>query len=123
VFRQNVVLVGDAAGFFDGITGEGMGLALVGARLAATRIREHLASGEIEPFRRYDRERRALARNSELLGRLTLFTGPKAAPARWSTRNLARRPATFDRLAAVGAGELPMRGLRPRDLVALTLGL
>ncbi len=122
-FRSNVVLVGDAAGFFDGITGEGMALALVSARLAAEAIRAHLECGSVEPFRSYDQERAALARNSELLGRLTLFLSPKPALARWSTRNLSRRPATFDRLTAISAGERPMRSLRPRDLLALALGL
>jgi flavin-dependent dehydrogenase len=52
-WRANVVLVGDAAGFFDGITGEGMSLALVSARLCAQAVREHLETGEFQPFRRY----------------------------------------------------------------------
>ncbi|MGH2610078.1 MAG: NAD(P)/FAD-dependent oxidoreductase, partial [Tepidiformaceae bacterium] len=122
-FRGNVVLVGDAAGFFDGITGEGMSLALVSARLAAVAIREHLPSGSLAPFRRYHDQRRALARNSELLGRLTLFLGPRPGVARWSTRNLGRQPATFERLTAINSGERPFTSLRPRDLLALTLGL
>jgi flavin-dependent dehydrogenase len=102
-FRGNIVLVGDAAGFFDGITGEGMSLALVSARLAARAIIEHLGSGSVAPFRRYHDQRQTLARNSELLGHLTLLLGPRPRLARWSARNLARQPTTFERLAAIGS--------------------
>ncbi|MEX1102643.1 MAG: FAD-dependent monooxygenase, partial [Dehalococcoidia bacterium] len=121
-FRANVVLVGDAAGFFDGITGEGMSLALRSARLCAEALERHLETGSPEPFRAYDRERRALSRNSEIMGKLMLALGPRAALARWSTRNLARQPTTFERLAAINAGERPLSSLRPRDLLALALG-
>ena len=89
-WRANLVLVGDAAGFFDGITGEGMSVALVSARLAAAVVQEHLESGSYEPFREYERSRRALVRNSNLLGRVSLTLGAQPALARWSVRNLER---------------------------------
>jgi flavin-dependent dehydrogenase len=121
-YQGNVVLVGDAAGFFDGITGEGMSLALRSARLCALAVGEHLATASLDPFRAYDRQRRALGRNSELTGRLMLALGRRERLARWSTRNLGRRAATFERLAAINAGEAGLSSLRPRDALALTLG-
>ncbi len=122
-WRGNVVLVGDAAGFFDGITGEGMSLALVSARHCALAVDRYLAEAGFEAFRRYARIRRGLARNSDLLGGVSLALGERPALAEWSVRNLARRPATFDRLAAINAGELGFSALRPRDALALALGL
>ncbi len=122
-YRGNVILVGDAAGFYDGITGEGMSLALRSARLCAHAVQQHLETRSLDPFRLYDRERRALARNSEVMGRLMLALGPRERLARWSTRNLARHPETFERLAAINAGEAGLSTLRPRDGIALTLGL
>jgi flavin-dependent dehydrogenase len=122
-WRSNVVLVGDAAGFFDGITGEGMSLALVSARLCAEAVQQHLAGGDLRPFREYATKYRAAARNSEALGRLSLALAGRPRLARFAVRNLARRPATFDRLAAINAGELPFSAIRPRDIPAIALGL
>ena len=122
-WRANVVLVGDAAGFFDGITGEGMSLALASARLCAKAVTEYLETGEFQPFRRYDSELRAAARNSEVLGRLSLGLGQRPALARFAVRNLSRRPQTFAKLAAINAGEARLGSLRPRDALALMLGL
>jgi menaquinone-9 beta-reductase len=120
---SNLVLVGDAAGFFDGITGEGMSLSLVSARLCAEAVHEYLDSGNELAFLRYDRERRALARSSTLLARLTLALAGRRWTAALSLRNLRRRPGTFARLVAINAGELPLSAIRPRDLLALAAGV
>ena len=56
-------------GFYDGVTGEGMSLALLSARRCAEAVHQHLW-GNAEAFATYDREWSALARNSHLLGRL-----------------------------------------------------
>jgi flavin-dependent dehydrogenase len=95
----------DAAGFFDGITGEGMSLALVSARHCAEAVDEFLATGSAEPLRRYERRRRSLARNSEILGRMTLALASREWTARRALRGLARRPETFAKLVAVSSGE------------------
>ena len=118
-WRANVVLAGDAAGFFDGITGEGMSVALRGAERAARAVDAYLATGSYAPFRRYDRERRALTGNSDLLGRLSLGLARSPVVAELAVRNLGRRPETFARLVAVNTGAAGLRSLRPRDVAAL----
>jgi flavin-dependent dehydrogenase len=116
---RNLVLAGDAAGFFDGISGEGMALALTSARFCAEAIAEYLDSGNQAAFAAYGRKRRALARPSELLARLSLFLAARPALARRSLANMGRHPETFARLVAVNSRDLPLRALRPRDLVAI----
>jgi flavin-dependent dehydrogenase len=121
-WRANVVLVGDAAGFFDGISGEGMSMALVSARACATAIDAHLRGGGSEPFRTYDRERRAMVRNSNLLARVSLVLGSNPRLAHAAVQNLQRHPSTFAKLTAINSGDAPLRSLRPRDLLALACG-
>jgi flavin-dependent dehydrogenase len=120
-YRSNLVLAGDAAGFFDGITGEGMSAALAGARLCATAIEAHLG-GDARAFARYDHEQHSLVRNSNVLGQISLALGSQTRLATVAVRNLARRPETFERLVAINSGAKPLRSLRPRDFGALLLG-
>ncbi len=122
-WRRNLVLAGDAAGFFDGITGEGISLALASARECAAAVCSYLEDGNEAAFAAYDRRRRELARPSELLARLSLLLSKRRLTRALAVRNLARRPETFSRLVAVNAGELPLSALRPRDLLALALGV
>ncbi|MGH2633125.1 MAG: NAD(P)/FAD-dependent oxidoreductase [Tepidiformaceae bacterium] len=122
-WRANLVLAGDAAGFFDGISGEGMSAALCSGPLAAQAVHDYLATGSYAPFRAYDRARQALARNSDLLARVSLALSRNHVVARRAVSNLARQPETFTRLVAVSNGAAPLRSLRPRDLLALTTGL
>lgn len=122
-WRRNLVLVGDAAGFLDAITGEGMSLALVSARDCAAAVDRFLADHDERWFRRYAASRRTLIRNPELLGRLSLALASRPPIARFAIRNMARRPQTFARLVGVSSGELALRSLRPADAAALLLGL
>jgi flavin-dependent dehydrogenase len=122
LWNRNLVLAGDAAGFFDGITGEGMSLALASARSCAESVHGYLDDGDTRHFMRYEAKRRRMARNSELLGRLTLLLSKRPWTARRSIRGLGRRPASFSRLLAVSSGEASIRSLRPWDLAAPILG-
>jgi flavin-dependent dehydrogenase len=122
LWSRNLVLCGDAAGFFDGITGEGMSLALASARDCAEAVDAFISTGDAKNFRRYEAKRLALARNSELLGRLTLLLSKRQWTARRAIRGLGRRPQAFSRLVGVSSGEAPMRNLRPWDLGAPLLG-
>jgi flavin-dependent dehydrogenase len=121
-WRANLVLTGDAAGFFDGITGEGMSIALVSARACAQAAHRYLSSGDYEPFREYAARRTVLVRNSNLLGRVSLTLGSRPWLARLAVRNLQRQPETFEKLVAINNGEANLRALHPRDLVALATG-
>lgn len=122
-WRANLVLAGDAAGFFDGISGEGMTAALLSARECAAAVDAYLESGSYEAFRKYDRRRRALVRNSNLLARVSLALSRQPKVAELAVRNLSRRPETFGRLVAINTGEAGLRSLRPRDVMALGFGL
>jgi flavin-dependent dehydrogenase len=123
-WRGNLLLVGDAAGFLDGISGEGMSAALLGAEQAVAAI-DAVLDGEEPPvaFARYGRRRAALVRDSNLMSRLALLISRDPRLARFAIANLQRRPATFARLVAVNAGELPLSSLRPRDALGLALGI
>ncbi len=122
-WRGNLILVGDAAGFFDGITGDGMSAALVTARMCAEAVGSFLDSNEYAAFREYDCRRRAVGRNAKLLARVSLGLARRPALARFAVRNMAHRPESFSRLVNIASSESPLRSLRPRDVSALTLGL
>lgn len=121
-WRGNLVLAGDAAGFFDGISGEGMSAALLGAGACARALDQWLDDEDARHLRRYDAERRVLVLNAELLARLSLVLARKPGLAARGVGNLSRRPETFARLVAISAGEAPLRSFGVRDALALVAG-
>jgi flavin-dependent dehydrogenase len=121
--RANLLLAGDAAGFHDAISGEGMSLALRAARPAADAVLAYLESGSRDGFVAYERIARRMRRPSTLFADLMLALRDRPPLARRAMRNLARQPGTFARLIALNGSELEIRDLRPRDLAALVLGL
>jgi flavin-dependent dehydrogenase len=122
-WRKNLVLVGDAAGFYDGVTGEGMSLALVTARLCATAVDRFLLGDGEASFREYDRKRRALARNPRILGGLVLALAAHPGMGSRAVANLARHPETFAKLVSINQGERGLASLRPRDILAFLTGI
>lgn len=123
MWRANLVLAGDAAGFFDPISGNGMTLALVSARHCASAIDAYLSTGSTEPLREYERRCRALARNSTMFARLILALAARPRLGSHVLGNLARAPRTFSKLAAINDGELGFGALTPRDLLAFAFGV
>lgn len=122
-WRANLVLTGDAAGFFDGISGDGMSAALAMAPPAAFALDQYLDTGSYEAFRAYERERRRSVRDSNALARLSLTLARRPVLARMAVRNLGRRPAAFSHLAAIAADRSGFGSLGPRDLGGLLFGL
>ena len=122
-WQSNLVLAGDAAGFFDGVTGDGMSLALVSARMCAVAIDRFLATGDSAAFAVYARRRRALVRNPQLLGRLLLTLAAHPRIGARVASNLSRHPATFAKLMRINQGERGFTSLRPRDLLAVLTGV
>ena len=121
-WRDNLVLTGDAAGFMDPITGEGMSLALRSARLCADSMARYLEHGDRGAFVRYERAQRAMCRNSALVGRFLIFLSEHRVVGRRVILNLRRRPETVTKLGAINNGTAGFRDLGPRDLTALLLG-
>ncbi len=86
-----ILLIGDAAGAADPITGEGMSLALLSAEAAADAI----VAGDLA---RYESERRRLARPSERLAKLILRLAGSPWLAERTVQLLRTAPAVFSRL-------------------------
>lgn len=105
-WRHNLLLVGDAAGFFDGISGEGISLALVSARLAADTVRSYLQDGNEAHFQRYNGRLMALQRPSNFLARLTLTLAARPSLAQPVLRHLSSHPRFFSWLVALNSGEV-----------------
>jgi len=121
VTADGAVMVGDAAGFYDPFTGEGVTLALRTAELAAATIDDALAA--VRPVGRlaaYEQERRRATRDKFRFNRLVqvAVSWPDAADA--IARRLARRPDLADRLVGIAGDFVPARtAFGPRFLLDL----
>jgi geranylgeranyl reductase family protein len=98
------VLVGDAAGFYDPFTGEGITLALRTAELAAHAIDAALgqtATSSVPRLVAYERAREAATRDKFRFNRLLQVAVGSPAAANAVAHRLARRPDLADRLVGV----------------------
>jgi flavin-dependent dehydrogenase len=104
VCKGNVALVGDAAGYFDAITGEGLAVALhESAALVAA-----LASGGLGG---YTAAHRRINRLPNLMTGLVLGLERHPALRARALRALAAEPALFSRLLGIHARTVPPRRL------------
>ena len=99
VSRGNVVLIGDASGTVDAITGEGIGLGFSQAVLLADCLR----SGDLV---RYEKEHRRLALRPTLMARLMLTLDGRPNLQRRTLKVFLKRPEIFRRLLELHIGEL-----------------
>ncbi len=97
---DGILLVGDAAGTIDPMTGEGICLALRGAELAARTADAALAKGDAarERLAAYDRSRTAAFRHTWMVSRLLQRVIRHPALAALLLRRLADRPRLASRL-------------------------
>lgn len=109
VSAPGAMLVGDAAGFYDPFTGEGVTLALRSAELAAPIAHAALVSGRLDDLSGYDRLRRAATRDKFRLNRLLQTTVSWPALADSVARRLSRRPDLADRLVGIAGDLVPAR--------------
>jgi flavin-dependent dehydrogenase len=115
----NWLLVGDAAGFLDPFTGEGLHRALVSAELAAHAIDRHL-DGDRDGLPRYEEAMRAQFRSKDALSLLVQAFLGRPALFDYAARRLAARPAVRETMGLVMGDLVPaLRGLDPRFLAAL----
>ncbi len=113
------LLVGDAAGFLDPFTGEGLHRALVSAELAAAAIDRHL-DGEPRGLPGYEAAMRARFRSKDALSLLVQAFLERPALFDYAARRLAARPAVRETMGRVMGDLVPAsRGLDPRFLAAL----
>lgn len=112
VALPGVVLIGDAAGFYDPFTGEGVTLALRSAELAAFAVDDALREsrgGTLPRLVAYEHARSLATRDKFRFNRAlqTAVTWPGAADA--IARRLARRPDLADRLVGIAGDFVPAR--------------
>ncbi|HEX5369887.1 MAG TPA: NAD(P)/FAD-dependent oxidoreductase [Dehalococcoidia bacterium] len=122
-WRDNLLLAGDAAGFLDGISGEGMSIALVASQFAADAVRGFIDTANDAHLRGYERRRRSLVRNSNLMSRISLFVAGHRRIGRRAIGNLSKRPATFEKFLSINSGVSGLRTLTPRDAACLLFGV
>ena len=108
-----VLLVGDAAGFHDPFTGEGVFTALRSAELAAATIVGALRAGDVSTaaLGAYTRARRAAFAGKERVTRALQVVIRHRRLATWTCRALARRPAALDALLGVVGDYVPPAAL------------
>jgi geranylgeranyl reductase family protein len=119
VTAPGAVLVGDAAGFYDPFTGEGVTLALRSAELAAAAADAALRAGH-DDFSAYEGTRREATRHKFRLNHLLqlVVSWPEVSNA--VAAKLARRPDLADQLVGIAGDFVPARtALGPRFLAKL----
>jgi flavin-dependent dehydrogenase len=123
VVADGLLLVGDAAGYYDPLTGQGIHQALRSAELAAEAIDSALRTGRVsEALGWYARRHRATFAPARLVQRAIEHVVSRAALRGALLERLAARPFAFDALLAVTGDSSPVRSLlRPRVVSALLL--
>jgi len=117
------LLVGDAAGFYDPFTGEGVTLALRSAEIAAEVAQEALRRGRTDDLAEYDRRRHEATRHKFLLNKLLQQVVARPALSNVVARRLRRRPDLADQLVGIAGDFIPARrALGPSFLLELLRG-
>jgi flavin-dependent dehydrogenase len=111
--------VGDAAGFLDPFTGEGIHRALVSARLAARAIARR-GTGSSADFTSYERAMRARFRAKDLVSLVVQAFLARPAMFDYAARRLASRASLRETMGLVIGDLAPAtQALDPRFLAAL----
>jgi flavin-dependent dehydrogenase len=115
VAEGRVFLVGDAAGFLDPLTGDGITAGLLAAsHLSSLLIRG--GPGAADAYKSWEARR---WRRRVFMGRLALTLSGSSSFARRAIRGLGKHPAALDRLLEVNEGTRSPFSLGARDWVAL----
>lgn len=103
-----LVLLGDAAGFTDPLTGGGMAQALLSAELLARYLPRALAERDDEWLWRFDRRRRAMLRDYVWLTRVLVQAARRPWLSRATLGGMRAFPAFMRHLVGVAAGTRPL---------------
>lgn len=113
------LLVGDAAGFLDPFTGEGLHRAVVSAELAAEAV-DRLLRGSRAALGTYERAMRDRFATKDLVSRVVQAFVARPALFEYAARRLARRSEVRETMGLVMGDLVPAsRALDPRFLAAL----
>jgi menaquinone-9 beta-reductase len=114
------VVVGDAAGFLDPFTGEGLHRAIVSAELASQAIVTALAATDSHPLFEYDRAMRARFGAKDVVSRIVQALLVRPPLFGYAARRLASRAGVRETMGLVMGDLAPAgRALDPRYLAAL----
>ncbi|MGA2483938.1 MAG: NAD(P)/FAD-dependent oxidoreductase [Candidatus Acidiferrales bacterium] len=114
VYRGRVVLIGDASGTVDAVSGEGLGLAF----RQALALAPALESGDLSP---YQSTHRSLTRVPLRLTSLMLLLDRSSWLRRRALRALASNPHLFQRMLAAHVGAVSAPGLMRDGISPLVL--
>ncbi|MDQ6885561.1 MAG: FAD-dependent monooxygenase, partial [Candidatus Dormibacteraeota bacterium] len=117
VAADRVFLVGDAAGFSDPITGEGLASAFRQARAFAACLDRQ------SPELAYRRAYREITRDPRRVASLLLYLRGKPGRVQRGVRGLAHAPQAMSKLLGVNFGYWGFTRITPRDWLALLSGL
>lgn len=122
-YGPRIALAGDATGYYDPFTGEGIYRAMAGGRLAALRLLEGLASGdEAVALAGYDRDLRRLYRGKRVVEQIVGYVVHHPALFNHVAEQLQRRPRMADTLVGVTGDFLsPWEVLSPTYLARLVV--
>jgi flavin-dependent dehydrogenase len=129
VVTDGALLVGDAAGYVDAITGEGVGAALRQGLAAGDTIADAVAAAgrraraplDAAALAPYARAHEAIVRDGDRLTELVLVLARHPWLARRAIGSLARRPSVLQHLLRVHAGA-PLSSVPLRDWALLIAG-
>jgi flavin-dependent dehydrogenase len=116
VADRGVFLVGDAAGFTDPITGEGIAAGLRQARAFAA------ALGSPNPERTYRNAHRRLTKDPRRVAALLLRLSRTPALVQRAIRNHERAPQTLTKLLGIGFGYWGFNRITPREWIRMFSG-
>jgi flavin-dependent dehydrogenase len=123
VVSHGCALVGDAAGYYDPFTGQGIYQALAGAELLAACALPHLkrARRVVPALHEYARRQRSMIRGARVLQRTIEHVTSRPALADFAVRRLSRRP-TAGRALLAATGDLvsPWSVFSPAVILAFT---
>ncbi|HLF26636.1 MAG TPA: NAD(P)/FAD-dependent oxidoreductase [Anaerolineae bacterium] len=126
---DGVLLIGDAAGYLDAITGEGISLATAQALCLEQTVAPLLGSGasnrppSARELSRYARTYRSIVKPYYQMTRLVLFLSYHPRLAERAIRLLGKQPDIFQHLLSANMGLTAPWAMRPRQFARVLKGL